>query len=619
MLAAMRTGLPAGLLLLLVAAASPTHAAGHCKVTRYGVMPVTMMGTRPVLSGTINGQAVHLVADSGAFFSMISADAARRLGLRLSELPFGLEVHGVGGEERAKRAIAREFTLEGLGSKPIKDIEFIVGGNVFSEGIDGVLGQNVLGFADTEYDLANGHILLMKADDCRETNLAYWSKGQDVGVLSFEPVTAAEPHLIARAQLNGKTIRVMLDTGASTSMLALDAAERAGFDRNDPKVTAGGLVHGVGTRSPESWIARFDDLDLGGEEIRHAQLRVAKFDLGIGADMLLGADFFLSHHLYVARGQRRIYFTFNGGHVFDLGRHDTEGDNAPAAGDAAPATPATPAAAAAPAGTPPAATRPADAADVEAAAMLRRRASAEEARGEVRAAKHDLDEAIRKDPANAAGYHQRALVGFRLGEGAPALADLDHALELDPALVEARMRRAELRLRAKDAAGAEADFAAAVATSPTDSGLALRVAEAQLVIGDPARGLALLDAWIAAHGDDGRLPEALNERCWQHAMDGVELEHALEDCNKAIRRGGRNSATLDSRGLVWLRLGKYANAIDDYSAAVKLQAKNPSSLYGLGLAQLRAGQKAQGEARLAEARALDKGIAGRFGKMGLAP
>ena len=36
------------------------------------------------------------------------------------------------------------------------------------------------------------------------------------------------------------------------------------------------------------------------------------------ADMLLGADFFLSHHVLVSNSQQKIYFTYNGGPVFML-------------------------------------------------------------------------------------------------------------------------------------------------------------------------------------------------------------------------------------------------------------------------------------------------------------
>ena len=36
--------------------------------------------------------------------------------------------------------------------------------------------------------------------------------------------------------------------------------------------------------------------------------------------MLIGADFFLSHRIYVASSQRKLYFTYNGGPVFNLAR-----------------------------------------------------------------------------------------------------------------------------------------------------------------------------------------------------------------------------------------------------------------------------------------------------------
>ena len=333
--------------------------------------------------------------------------------------------------------------------------------------------------------------------------------------------------------------------------------------------------------------------------IRNAQLRVADFDLPSGADMLLGADFFLSHRLYISREQRRIYFTFNGGHVFDLSRHDDGPDAAAATATAAMA----------------------DVAPVDPAAIaeLRRRASAEAARGELRAAKADFDEAIRKSPGDADTWYQRAQLGFRMGAGNDARKDLDRALELAPALVEGRMLRAQLRLQAKDAPGADEDFKAAMVAAPADSGLALRAAQLQIAVGDRAAGLGQLGAWISGHAGDNRLAEALNTRCWTLATAGEDLDKALDDCNGAIRHGLKNSAFLDSRGLVWLRLGRFDKAIDDYNRALQLQPKHAWSLYGLGLAEMRSGRQSQGQAHVRAATALSAGIAESYRKFGLEP
>jgi hypothetical protein len=36
--------------------------------------------------------------------------------------------------------------------------------------------------------------------------------------------------------------------------------------------------------------------------------------------MLLGADFFLSHRIFVSNEQHKVYFTYNGGPVFSASR-----------------------------------------------------------------------------------------------------------------------------------------------------------------------------------------------------------------------------------------------------------------------------------------------------------
>jgi hypothetical protein len=48
-------------------------------------------------------------------------------------------------------------------------------------------------------------------------------------------------------------------------------------------------------------------------------------------DMLIGADFFLSHRIYVARSQGKIYFTYKGGPIF---QHVSPESNAPSANGA---------------------------------------------------------------------------------------------------------------------------------------------------------------------------------------------------------------------------------------------------------------------------------------------
>jgi hypothetical protein len=42
--------------------------------------------------------------------------------------------------------------------------------------------------------------------------------------------------------------------------------------------------------------------------------------------MLLGADFFLSHRILISDSQKKVYFTYNGGPVFNVGKPVTASD-----------------------------------------------------------------------------------------------------------------------------------------------------------------------------------------------------------------------------------------------------------------------------------------------------
>jgi len=102
-------------------------------------------------------------------------------------------------------------------------------------------------------------------------------------------------------------------------------------------------------------------------------------------------------------------------------------------------------------------------------------------------------------------------------------------------------------------------------------------------------------------------------------LSGTGLDLALKDCNAALSAMPRNPSFLDSRGLVRLRSGQYAQAIADYDQALAANGKIAWSLYGRGIAKLRLGQKEAGEADLAKAKALEPELPDRAKKLGVAP
>ena len=577
---------------------------------------ITMTNLRPLMTAKINGADVQFLVDSGAFYSMISAASAAQLNLATHPAPFGFYLTGIGGgTANASIAKVAVFTLAGV---PLHNIEFLVGGSEVGAGSIGILGQNILHIADVEYDLGQGFVRLMKPRDCSKALLAYWvSATTPYSVIDIESTTPQKPFATGSASINGTRIRVMFDSGAGVSTLSLRAAARVGIKPDSPGVIDAGPTYGIGKNTIPSYMAPFSSFKIGEEEIRNTKLRIADIDLP-NADMLIGPDFFLSHRIYVANGQHKLYFTYNGGPVFNLsGAKYATGAPAPTP------TPTTSSTAAEPAQDPSSGDSKKAAADTEDAADYSRRGTALASRRDFAQALTNLTRACELAPADAEYFYQRGMVYWQMRQGGAAMADFDQALKLKPDDVAALVSRAELSLQSGDKvrAGADLDAANAVAAKQADVRYAMAHAYLRADLAAPA--IAQYDLWIDSHADDARLPEALNSRCWARALAGVDLALALKDCDAALKRADKSSPfyarVVNSRGLVLLRMGDYDKSMSDFDASLKANPKDAWSWYGRGIDKLRKQRTAEGDADIAQATALWPKIADEFSRRGIAP
>ena len=573
----------------LLACAGPASAEG-CTLGKYGTLSVEMIGERPTTLVKVNGAVARFAIDTGAWFNFMSRANADALGLKPVPAPFGFRMGGIGGSADAEIARIKDL---GFLDTDLHNVDFVVGG---SDAGEGSLGANLLDFADLEIDLTHGKVTLFKTDGCRKAELAYWVKeGGTYNVADLHPsVNLNDRRSFVDVTINGKTVRALLDSGAVATLLDRRAAEHVGIDLHGPGVKAGGPVRGIGARTYQSWIVPIDTFSVGTEMIQHSEMLVMDGNFGDGStNMILGVDFMLAHHMYIANSQRKLYFTYNGGRVFSLdtasiGAHESA---AAAANDAG--------------GEP------------KTAADYALRGEARRARGELANALSDLDAAIRLDPGSADDHLIRARILLAQEQPNAALDDLDKALTLNPENLDALLLRASLRHREKDDAGAAADLAAAQKLAPAGSTQSRYIASLYVAMGEPANALPLLDAWIHAHEDDSTLGSALNERCWARALANQALDGALHDCRKAIKRDGDRAAYLDSLGMVYLRMGNDAESIKAYRQALAQSPHTAWSHYGLGLAELHAGQIDAGKAELATARSLDNDIDARAARLGL--
>jgi predicted aspartyl protease len=322
----MKRSMAGAVLAALMAALGPGAADASCKVGKMADLPVVMVRGVPLAPAKVNGRDLKFVVASAQPFTQISPTVAQALNLSLRTLgptisrgrgmtaSSEIDVRTPQGEQRVQVTTVRLFSI---GGAEFPNFDLAVSPTARAGDIDGALGQNILGVSDVEYDLAHGAIRLFKVDGCENTAMAYWAADGSASVIE-EPIQEGRLlRTLAYANVNGQKMRVLLDSGVAHSVLSQRAAARAGIMPTSPGVMAAGDVPDVDHHTAHTWTAPVASFQIGDEEIKATRLRIGDFDFR-GFDMRLGADFLMSHRVYVSSWQRRIYFTYNGGPVFDL-------------------------------------------------------------------------------------------------------------------------------------------------------------------------------------------------------------------------------------------------------------------------------------------------------------
>ena len=568
-------------------------AAAGCQIQRYPIMPVTLRNRQALIGVKINGKPAVIAVDTGASYSILSPQAVHRFNLTRLFAPPGLFLAGVGGDTQPQLVNAHTFTFV---RQELHQVQFLVAGGGSPVHSVGLLGDNLMHVADIEFNLPKGYMRFVRPAHCGNMPLAYWAGHRPVGVVPLHPPTSQTPQFIGSAMLDGRRITVMFDTGSGRSLLSLSTAEQLHIGPGDPGVKPDGRVSGIAHRFVKAWIAPIARLQIGGETIEHTHLMVASMSRLNSADLVLGLDFFLAHHLYIANSQNKVYFTYSGGPVFALGQaHQHAGSTSANPAESAPA--------------------------------LIRRGLAERTREQYRLALSDFDRACALEPTDAQCFLYRGQTRLALQQPARALADFNTSLRLRANHAVALLARARARLEMRRSvtahaareltAAASADLTAASRVLPPGSVRQMQLGRLADEAGAFRLAIRAFHRWIRAHRPEVGLPYAWAGLCWAHAAANQHLNRALRECNQALERVAGSAAVLESRALGEIRLGQWHRALRDEQAALAEHPHRAMALYGLGLAELHFGHTAAAQADFAAAARADPEAERRYAQMDL--
>jgi predicted aspartyl protease len=305
---------------LVMALGAAQAARAECKQQLIATIPITFVNNQPMVEVSINGKPAYLR------FSLSSrtwfwGSAARKFDLKHAHYEDPMVTYGPGGKTSAASVRIHELKL---GDSVEKDKDFYLAPEVNNLEEAGVFGSGLFSVKnDIELDFAHEIVRVFKPNDCNDDDVVYWGGNYSV-------VAETKPGHIP-IKLAGQTLDGSLDAGNEVTFVTLEGARRVGVPLRAAGPLPMGMLAGGMIKPIEVSIANFQELVIGDETIKNAPLAVGEIfpknredadgrpishDFIARPEIILGADFARSHRIYISADQKKVYFSYVGGVLF---------------------------------------------------------------------------------------------------------------------------------------------------------------------------------------------------------------------------------------------------------------------------------------------------------------
>ena len=298
----LRLGIAAAGLLSACSATPPAVSTPQaCRLDREADLPMAAGTSYAVVSARIDGQPVSMLLDTGD--ERLAIRAQMQAVLRLPEdLHHTTIMHGIGGASTAHDLIIQRFELGGTelpqSGASVMNLPAVP---VVDPPLAGVIGGQILSGYDVEFDFAARRVLLWQRSGCDAATPAWQGTyasadlERSTGSLMTVPVA-----------INGQHLRALLDTGALTTTVSVEAASRLGLTAAALAAGRTAVTRGADGRDVFTHVARLHSVAIGAARRTDMPVLVAPVHIPF-ADLLLGADFFQHHRLWIAYAAQRAF------------------------------------------------------------------------------------------------------------------------------------------------------------------------------------------------------------------------------------------------------------------------------------------------------------------------
>jgi predicted aspartyl protease len=275
--------------------------AQDCRPVRKAEFAVAPMGNIPIVTVRINGGTADFLFDTGAERTIISAAAAKRLGVA-AHYEYARPMRSLGSAVSGGDARLRSFDPGGLA---LRNFRILVGPvslpSIDGKPVDGLLGADFLGDYEVDLDLADRRIILFAPPPCPIAAPA-WSGSY----ATIHANRSLHDRLFFPVRLDGHSLAALIDTGAQLTTLDAEAAAALGVNgttlARDPVAT----LRGATAEAVKSRAHRFAELQIDGERLRDQTIMVTRLGLQ-DADLVLGADFLRWQRVWLSYSSHQIF------------------------------------------------------------------------------------------------------------------------------------------------------------------------------------------------------------------------------------------------------------------------------------------------------------------------
>ena len=260
-----------------------------------------------------NGKAGDLTIDTGAPTTVVFKAALKKFAL--TEEGTDMAVHGAFGKGTEKLGLTSVHQLA-MGNCTLLNVKAVVLSDPNSGGLyrmyglsDGLFGLREMLMYGAVLDISNRLLMVHPGGQMKNISAGIRAILTKQGYTPID-LTITGGHLHVSAVINGVSCRLVVDTGASLTVLDQQFARKSRIGGYE----TGQYVRGLGTKARPIRVSRFPEFKVGDFVIRNAAVTISELDPGLlGGDGkapavgLLGAEYL---------GLHGAIFDFNSGTLY---------------------------------------------------------------------------------------------------------------------------------------------------------------------------------------------------------------------------------------------------------------------------------------------------------------